>query len=40
MGASLADVSVETTTLWVLALLYFPLACWSQREKVYTPVDG
>lgn len=40
MDASLADIARETTTLWVLVLLYFPFACWSHRESVYTPGDG
>lgn len=40
MGASLGDVARETGTLWALAVLYFPLACWSHRESVYTPADG
>jgi ABC-2 type transport system permease protein len=30
MGAELPDVAREATMLWVLALLYFPLACWAE----------
>jgi ABC-2 type transport system permease protein len=30
MGADLADVSSETTTLWILAALYLPLACLAE----------
>lgn len=40
MGASLADVATETTTLWWLAGFYFLLACLAERRKVYTPDDG
>jgi ABC-2 type transport system permease protein len=40
MGATLGDVARETSTLWALAALYFPLACWTHRESVYTPADG
>ncbi len=29
-GASLADVEREMATLWMLALLYFPFACWAE----------
>jgi len=30
MGAGLPDVAGEAAMLWVLALLYFPLACWAE----------
>jgi ABC-2 type transport system permease protein len=30
MGAGLPDVAREAGMLWVLALLYFPLACWAE----------
>jgi ABC-2 type transport system permease protein len=32
MGAALPDVTREATTLWILALLYFPFACWSEAK--------
>jgi ABC-2 type transport system permease protein len=30
MGADLPDVAREAAMLWVLALVYFPLACWAE----------
>ncbi len=32
MGAGLPDVGREAAMLWVLVLLYFPLACWAEAS--------
>ena len=34
MGAHLADVSTEFMSLWILAVVYFLLACWLYRLEI------